>query len=74
MLFENEGYGQTRVNSYVITDQHALKRKKGLNLNRTHTYTYFGIGSNGEIKNNKGLVAFEKGVFDPEDLTRILEI
>ena len=43
-------------------------------MDRTYSYTYFGINSNGEIEDNKGLVAFEKGVFKPDDLTKLLEI
>lgn len=43
-------------------------------MDRTYTYTYFGIESNGEIENGKGLVAYEKGVFNPDELTKILGI
>lgn len=42
-------------------------------LNKTHTYTYFGIESNGKI-GNRGLVGNERGIFDPEYITNILGI
>jgi hypothetical protein len=43
-------------------------------LDRTYSYTYFCIESNGRIEDNKGLVAFEKGVFNPDDITKVLGI
>lgn len=42
-------------------------------MDKTHTYTYFGIESNGEI-NNKGLVGYERGIFHPDDITKALGI
>ncbi len=42
-------------------------------MNKTRTYTYFGIASNGEI-GEKGLVAFERGIFNPEDITKALGV
>ncbi|MBU9675024.1 DUF4279 domain-containing protein [Planococcus sp. CP5-4] len=41
-------------------------------MEKTSSYTYFGIQSNGKI--DKGLVANEKGIFNPEEITRILDI
>lgn len=43
-------------------------------MNRTYSYTYFSICSNGRIEHNKGLVAFEKGGFNPDDITKLIEI
>jgi len=42
-------------------------------MDKTHSYTYFGIESNGEI-DSRGLVGYEKGVFDPDDITKALGI
>lgn len=42
-------------------------------MDKTHSYTYFGIESNGELT-DKGLVGFERGVFDPQDITKSLGI
>lgn len=41
-------------------------------MEETNSYTYFAIQSNGE--SDKGLVAYEKGIFNPEEITRILDI
>lgn len=41
-------------------------------MGKTSSYTYFGIQSNGDMKN--GLIAYEEGIFNPEELTRILDI
>lgn len=41
-------------------------------MEKTSSYTYFAIQSNGEIA--KGFVAYEKGIFNPEEITRILDI
>lgn len=41
-------------------------------MESTSSYTYFSIKSNGEIEN--GFVAYEKGIFNPEGITGILEI
>lgn len=43
-------------------------------MEKTTSYTYFSIESNGESKDGKGLVAFEKGIFSPEDMTALLGI
>ncbi len=42
-------------------------------MNKTHSYTYFGIESNGEIT-DKGLVGYDRGIFDPADITKVLGI
>ncbi|WP_391117115.1 DUF4279 domain-containing protein [Psychrobacillus sp. L3] len=42
-------------------------------MEKTNSYTYFGIGSKGEI-DHRGLVAYESGIFNPEDITKLLEI
>lgn len=42
-------------------------------MDRTHTYTYFGIESNGEI-GRRGLIGFERGIFNPDDITKVLGI
>lgn len=42
-------------------------------MNKTRTYTYFGIVGNGEI-GNKGLVGFERGIFNPDDITKALGV
>lgn len=42
-------------------------------MKKTNSYTYFSIGSNGII-DNRGLVATEKGVFDPAEITKLLTI
>ncbi|MFD1032645.1 DUF4279 domain-containing protein [Metaplanococcus flavidus] len=41
-------------------------------MEKTSSYTYFAIKSNGT--SDSGFVAFEKGIFNPEDITRVLEI
>lgn len=41
-------------------------------MERTSSYTYFAIQSNGKIC--KGFVAYENGIFDPKEITQILEI
>lgn len=41
-------------------------------MERTSSYTYFAIQSNGGIC--KGFVAYENGIFDPKEITQILEI
>lgn len=41
-------------------------------MEKTNSYTYFAIKSNGMI--DRGLVAYEKGIFNPEDITSVLEI
>lgn len=41
-------------------------------MEKTSSYTYFGIQSNGT--SDRGFVAYEKGIFNPEDITRLLEI
>lgn len=41
-------------------------------MEKTNSYTYFGIQSKGT--SDRGFVAFEKGIFNPEDITRVLEI
>lgn len=40
-------------------------------MSKTHTYTYFGVESNGEI-GNRGLVGYESGIFNPDDITKML--
>ncbi|GGA60601.1 DUF4279 domain-containing protein [Ornithinibacillus halotolerans] len=42
-------------------------------MEQTNTYTYFGIESNGQIV-SRGLVAYERGIFNPEDITNLLGI
>jgi hypothetical protein len=42
-------------------------------VDRTHSYTYFKIQSNGEQR-GFGLVGNERGIFNPEDITKALEI
>jgi hypothetical protein len=42
-------------------------------MNKTHTYTYFGIESNGQI-DSRGLVGNERGIFNPDDITNVLGI
>ncbi|KGK82714.1 hypothetical protein DP73_20375 [Desulfosporosinus sp. HMP52] len=42
-------------------------------MDKTHTYTYFSITSNGEI-DHRSLVGYEKGIFKPDDITRALGI
>ncbi|MFA9559504.1 DUF4279 domain-containing protein [Evansella sp. AB-rgal1] len=42
-------------------------------MEKTSSYTYFAICSNGEI-DDRGLVAYEKGIFNPDDITNLLEI
>lgn len=42
-------------------------------MEKTNSYTYFGIGSKGEI-DHRGLVAYESGIFNPEDITKLLGI
>jgi len=41
-------------------------------MEKTSSYTYFAIGSNGTSDN--GFIAYEKGIFNPEEITRILGI
>lgn len=41
-------------------------------MEKTSSYTYFAIQSNGT--SDRGFVAYEKGIFNPEDITRLLEI
>ena len=41
-------------------------------MEKTNSYTYFAIQSNGET--DKGLVAHENGIFNPKEITRILDI
>ena len=41
-------------------------------MEKTSSYTYFGIQSNGT--SDRGFIAYEKGIFNPEDITRFLEI
>ncbi|WP_422124505.1 DUF4279 domain-containing protein [Planococcus sp. X10-3] len=41
-------------------------------MEKTSSYTYFAIKSNGTI--DKGFIAYERGIFNPEDITRVLEI
>jgi len=40
-------------------------------MEHTHSYTYFAICSNGEI-GNAGLQSTEAGIFDPDDITKLL--
>lgn len=42
-------------------------------MEKTNSYTYFGIGSKGEI-DHRGLVAYESGIFNPDDITKLLGI
>lgn len=42
-------------------------------MGKTTSYTYFGIGSKGEI-DHRGLVAYESGIFNPDDITKLLGI
>ncbi|MGE5415717.1 MAG: DUF4279 domain-containing protein [Acidobacteriota bacterium] len=42
-------------------------------MDNTYTYTYFGIESNGEI-GSTGLVGYERSIFDPEEITKALNI
>lgn len=42
-------------------------------MEKTNSYTYFGIESNGKIGRN-GLVAYKEGIFNPEDITFLLGI
>ena len=42
-------------------------------MDKTNSYTYFAIGSNGTTDRN-GHVAFEKGIFNPADITNLLDI
>lgn len=42
-------------------------------MEKTNSYTYFGIGSKGEI-GHRGLVAYESGIFNPDDITKLLGI
>ncbi len=42
-------------------------------MEKTNSYTYFAICSNGEIE-QRGLVAYERGIFDPDDITNLLGI
>ncbi len=44
-----------------------------LEFEKTHSYTYFGIGSNGDIT-ERGLVGNLEGLFDPDDITKLLGI
>lgn len=41
-------------------------------MEKTSSYTYFAIQSNGT--SDSGLIAYEKGIFNPEDITHLLEI
>lgn len=41
---------------------------------KTHSYTYFWIESNGEIVNGIGLVGNEGGIFDPQEITDLLGV
>lgn len=43
-------------------------------MEKTNSYTYFSIESNGEFKDGIGLIAFEKGIFNPSDMTALLGI
>lgn len=42
-------------------------------MEKTNTYSRFTIESKGEIE-DEGLVAYDDGIFDPEELTRLLGI
>lgn len=42
-------------------------------MEKTNSYTYFGIISNGEI-GHRGFEAYEKGKFNPKEITDLLEI
>jgi hypothetical protein len=42
-------------------------------MEKTNSYTYFSIESNGEI-GQSGFAAYEKGIFNPEDITALLGI
>lgn len=42
-------------------------------MEKTKSYTYFGIESKGKI-DHKGLVAYESGIFNPDDITKLLGI
>ncbi|WP_202077940.1 DUF4279 domain-containing protein [Caldalkalibacillus salinus] len=42
-------------------------------MEKTNTYTYFGITSNGEI-DHRGLVANENGIFNTDEITELLGI
>jgi len=42
-------------------------------MEKTNTYTYFSITSNGVI-DNRGLVGYENGIFNPDDITKMLGI
>ena len=42
-------------------------------MDKTHSYTYFGIESNGEI-DSRGLVGYERGLFNPDYITKTLGI
>ena len=44
---------------------------KGWEMEKTHSYTYFAICSNGEI-GSTGLQSTAAGVFDPDDITKLL--
>lgn len=42
-------------------------------MEKTNSYTYFTIESNGETGNG-GLASYEKGIFNPDDITKLLDI
>ena len=42
-------------------------------MEKTYSYTYFSICSNGEIGNG-GLQSTDAGIFDPDDITKLLGI
>jgi len=42
-------------------------------MDETYSYTYFSIGSNGEI-GISGLESTEGGIFDPDDITKLIGI
>ncbi|WP_026695694.1 DUF4279 domain-containing protein [Peribacillus kribbensis] len=42
-------------------------------MDKTHTYIYFGIESNGQI-GSRGLVSNERGFFNPDNITKVLGI
>ncbi|MFD0048386.1 DUF4279 domain-containing protein [Actinomycetes bacterium NPDC127524] len=42
-------------------------------MDRTHTYTFFGIESNGQM-DSRGLVGNARGIFNPDDITKVLGI
>lgn len=44
-----------------------------IEMDKTHTYTYFGIESNGQI-DSRGLVGNKRGIFNPDDITNVLGI